>query len=70
MTLDKLMRNSKGNKRKTMITVTVSMTYQHAIPDDTDVWVTTDGHCVPGRTVTMADTPGTYLVQTPGGEVR
>ena len=40
------------------------------IPDNTDVWITTGGHPVAGRTVTMAETPRSYIVQTPTGEMR
>ena len=41
-----------------------------AIPDETNVWVTTDRHQTTGRTVTTANTPRSYIVQTPHGEVR
>ena len=40
------------------------------IPDNTDVWITTDDLNIPGRTVRLADTPRSYLVQTPTGELR
>ena len=40
------------------------------IPDNTDVWVTTGGHPIAGRTVTFANTPRSYVVQTPTGEMR
>ena len=40
------------------------------IPDDTDVWITTGRNPVAGRTVNMADTPRSYIVQTPSGEIR
>ena len=40
------------------------------IPDYTDVWVTTNDNNIPGRTVRMADTPRSYIVQTPTGELR
>ena len=40
------------------------------IPDDTNVWITTDGHCVTGKTVAPADTPRSYFIETPSGEVR
>ena len=39
------------------------------IPDNT-VLITTGGHPVAGRTVTMAETPRSYIVQTPTGEMR
>ena len=41
-----------------------------AIPDDTDVWVTAGGHHITGRTVSTANTPRSYIVQTPSGEIR
>ena len=40
------------------------------IPDNTDVWITTDGQNTPGRTVRRAEEPRSYTVQTPTGEVR
>ena len=40
------------------------------IPNDTDVWVTTGGHPIPGRTIAQSDTPRSYTVQTPTGEMR
>ena len=40
------------------------------IPDNTDVWITTNGNPVAGRTVQMADTPRSYVVQTPSGQTR
>ena len=41
-----------------------------AIPDHTDVWVTTGEHNTQGRIVNMANTPRSYIVQTPNGEIR
>ena len=40
------------------------------IPDNTDVWITSNGNNIPGKTVRMADTPRSYVVQTPTGELR
>ena len=40
------------------------------IPDNTDVWITTGGQPIAGRTITSADTPRSYIVQTPTGETR
>jgi len=40
------------------------------IPNNTDVWVTTDGHNTSGRVMRMADTPRSYVVQTPTGNLR
>ena len=40
------------------------------IPDNTDVWVTTGGNPVAGRTVNMSSTPRSYVVHTPSGEIR
>ena len=40
------------------------------IPDDTQVWVTTDNRSSAGRVTTPADAPRSYLVQTPAGQVR
>ena len=41
------------------------------LPDDTSVWVNTQGHQVPGRVVTTAGTPYSYVVKIPsGGRVR
>lgn len=40
------------------------------IPDDTDVWVTTDDNRISGRVRGPADTPRSYLVETPSGQIR
>ncbi len=40
------------------------------IPDNTRVWVTTDDRITAGTTVRMADTPRSYLVRTPHGDLR
>ena len=39
------------------------------IPDNTDVWITTDGQDTPGTTIRRAEVPRSYIVQTPTGEV-
>lgn len=39
------------------------------IPDDTDVWITTDGAHSSGRVVSKAHTPRSYLVETPNGQI-
>ena len=40
------------------------------IPDDTEVWITTDGRQTAGRTVMTSDTPRSYIIETPSGEIR
>ena len=40
------------------------------IPNNTRVWVTTNGHPIAGRTITSSDTPRSYIVETPTGETR
>ena len=40
------------------------------IPDDSDVWITTDSRPVPGRVLSSANTPRSYLIETPTGQVR
>ena len=41
------------------------------LPDDTPVWVNTQGRQVPGRVVTTANTPRSYVVEIPsGGRIR
>ena len=40
------------------------------IPDNTDVWITTGDHNIPGRTVRSAGTPRSYVVRTSTGELR
>jgi len=37
------------------------------LPDDTLVWVNTQGRQVPGRVVTTSDTPCFYVVEIPSG---
>ena len=40
------------------------------IPDETDVWITSGTQPVPGRVVLPANTPRSYLIDTPSGRVR
>lgn len=40
------------------------------IPTDSEVWVTSDNTAVRGRVINPADTPRSYLVETPTGEVQ
>ena len=40
------------------------------IPDNTTVWITTGKQPVPGKVLYPADTPRSYIVQTPSGNVR
>ena len=40
------------------------------IPDNIDVWITTDNHNIPGKTLCLADTPRSYVIQTSTGELR
>ena len=41
------------------------------IPDNTAVWIASDSNCrSPGRVTTSAETPRSYLVDTPSGQVR
>ena len=40
------------------------------LPDDTRVWVTTDNRLIPGQVTSTADTPRSYLVDTPTGIMR
>ena len=39
-------------------------------PDDLSVWVDTRGRQVPGQIVQPANTPRSYLVDTPSGQIR
>ena len=41
-----------------------------SLPDDTTVWVDTQGVQVPGRIIRTADTPRLYMVEVPSGELR
>ena len=41
-----------------------------SLPDESEVWVTSNNHPIPGRVVTSADTPRSYLVETPSGQLR
>ena len=46
-------------------------TKEHSpLPDDREVWVTSSREPVRGRVVTVADTPRSYLVNTPSGTIR
>ena len=40
------------------------------IPDDSDVWITTDSQRMPGQVVLLSNTPQSYLVNSPTGPVR
>jgi transposase InsO family protein len=40
------------------------------IPENTSVWVTTDGKRIPGQVVAHAEEPRSYLVETSGGVLR
>ena len=44
--------------------------YTDPLPDDTLVWVRTENSQYPGTVVSMANTPRSYLVSTPSGQVR
>ena len=39
------------------------------IPDNTNVWITTGGSHSPGRVITTADTPRSYLVESSDGQI-
>ena len=39
------------------------------IPDDAEVWITTDNEPVPGRVISPADRPRSYVVATPSGQI-
>lgn len=40
------------------------------IPDDQDVWVSTDSDAIPGTVISPAGSPRSYVVPTPTGEIR
>ena len=40
-----------------------------SLPDDTNVWVTSSGKPVQGRVIELADTPRSYLVDIPSGQI-
>ena len=40
------------------------------LPEDQSVWVRTNNQQVPGRVIQAANTPRSYLVETPAGQVR
>ena len=40
------------------------------IPEDTEVWITSDGEQRRGKVITPSDTPRSYLVDTPTGVIR
>ena len=40
-----------------------------AIPDDTEVWITTDSGLVSGRVISPAGRPQLYVVETPSGQI-
>ena len=40
------------------------------IPDDADVWITSESVPVPGRVVSPGETPRSYVVETPSGQLQ
>ena len=40
------------------------------IPEDSDVWITSDDQPISGRVISPASTPTSYVVETPTGSVR
>ena len=40
-----------------------------AIPDDTEVWITTGSEPVSGRVISPAGRPRLYVVETPSGQI-
>ena len=40
-----------------------------SIPDDTEVWITTDNKQIPGQVTSTAETPRSYYVNTPTGSL-
>ena len=40
------------------------------LPNDTEVWVTTEERQVPGQVISRSDTPRSYMVQTDTGNLR
>ena len=41
-----------------------------SLPDNSTVWVTTGGHYTPGTVLHPADTPRSYVINTPAGRTR
>ena len=41
-----------------------------SIPDDTILWITSGDQPVEGRVVLPAETPRSYIIETPSGRVR
>ena len=52
------------------MTVTTAGVRDLPLPDDTDVWITSGDQPTPGRVVSAAGTPRSYVVDTPNGQVR
>jgi transposase InsO family protein len=44
--------------------------HQGSIPDDTEVWVTSENRSIHGRVVSQASNPRSHVVQTPSGELQ
>ena len=43
---------------------------QPTIADDSEVWITSEAQPVPGKVISLADAPRSYLVDTPSGTLR
>ena len=41
-----------------------------SLPDDKNVWVTSSGEPIQGRVIEQGDTPRSYLVDLPSGQIR
>ena len=59
------------NKQKQYLTTTMhGVRVQSEIPDGSEVVITTENTPVEGRVVQPAETPRSYIVETPSGDVR
>ena len=58
------------SKQKVIMTSRHQVRELPEILDDTEVWITTNGQPTTGRTIAPADTPRSYIVQTPSGDIR
>ena len=46
------------------------MIEQEDLPDDAEVWVTSETQPIQGRIITRTDNPRSYVVETPSGELQ